>query len=123
MYASGSDNALFENNVVRYNVKDEVIAIFSHSRGGSDYFGRDSYIRNVLIRHNEFYGPRSDTYKRDLDFSVGYDDSLEIDNIVYEENYFETDAVWAFMNFSKTATNCGARGNVINVRQIGRAHV
>lgn len=28
MYASGSDNALFENNVVRYNVKDEVIAIF-----------------------------------------------------------------------------------------------
>ncbi|MBQ7066021.1 MAG: InlB B-repeat-containing protein [Lachnospiraceae bacterium] len=117
MYASGSDNALFENNVVIYNVKDEVIAIFSHSRGGSDYFGRDSYIRNVLIRHNEFYGPKSDTYKRDLDFSVGYDDSLEVDNVVYEENYFETDAVWAFMTFSKTATNCAARGNVINICQ------
>ncbi|MDD6071138.1 MAG: hypothetical protein PUC12_10065, partial [Clostridiales bacterium] len=61
-YASGSENALFENNVVRYNVKDEVIAIFSHSRAGSDYFGRDSYIRNIMIRHNEFYGPKSDNW-------------------------------------------------------------
>ena len=117
MYASGSDNALFENNVVRYNVKDEVIAIFSHSRAGSDYYKRDSYIRNILIRHNEFYGPKSEEYKRDLDFSVGYNDSLEVDNVVYEENYFETDAVWAFMTFSDTATNCAARGNVINIRQ------
>ena len=117
MYASGSDNALFENNVVRYNVKDEVIAIFSHSKAGSEYFKRDSYIRNILIRHNEFYGPKSADWERDLDFSVGYDDSLEVDNVVYEENYFETDAVWAFMTFSKTATNCAARGNVINVRQ------
>lgn len=116
-YASGSENALFENNVVRYNVKDEVIAIFSHSREGSDYFGRDSHIRNIMIRHNEFYGPKSDNWKRDLDFSVGYEDSLEVDNVVYEENYFETDAVWAFMSFSKTATNCAARGNVIHVNQ------
>ncbi|MDD6072433.1 MAG: leucine-rich repeat protein, partial [Clostridiales bacterium] len=117
IYASGSENALFENNVVRYNVKDEVIAIFSHSRQGSDYFGRDSHIRNIMIRHNEFYGPKSDNWKRDLDFSVGYEDSLEVDNVVYEENYFETDAVWAFMSFSKTATNCAARGNVIHVNQ------
>lgn len=117
VYASGSDGALIENNVIRYNVKDEVIAVFSHSREGSDYFKSNSYIRNVKICHNEFYAPKSDNYTRDLAFSIGYDDSLEVDNIVYEENYFEVDAVWAFMSFSESAANCTARGNVIRLCQ------
>lgn len=117
IYAHGSENALFENNVVKYNGKDEVIAIFSHTEGGKEVFHRASYIRNIMIRHNEFYAPRSENWTRDLGFSVGYEDSLEVDQVVYEENYFEVDAVWAFMTFSKTSTNCAARGNVIHVRQ------
>lgn len=117
MYAHGSDHALFENNVVKYDGKDEVIAIFSHSKEGAEYFNRQSYIRNVQIRHNEFYAPRSSNWTRDVGFTIGYEDSLEIDGVVYEENYFEVDAVWAFVTFSKTATNCAVRGNVIHVQQ------
>ena len=120
MYNFGGENAILSDNVIRYNGKDEVIAIFGNSVSSESYFsGRQSYIRNVTISHNEFYAPNSDHWERAWGFSIGYEDSREIDRIVYENNYFEVDSACGFGYFSCACTNSAFRYNEIHSAQKG----
>lgn len=120
MYNFGGENAVLSDNIIRYNCKDEVIAIFGNSVASESYFnGRQSYIRNIKISNNEFYAPNSDRWERAWGFAIGYADSREIDKVIYENNYFEVDSVCGFGYFSKICRNSGFRNNEIHSRQNG----
>lgn len=119
IYAMGGKNALVENNIIKYNVKDEAIAIFSHSEEGEEYFNHNTYVQDITIRGNQFYVLDGETWDRDIGFTVGYEDSKKVDNIIMEDNYFEVDAKWAFMTIANNSTNVKIRNNKIKYKQIG----
>lgn len=91
IYKKGCDNALFENNYIYSNCKDEVIAIFSGA--DTSLYPDDNgggYIKNVCFRNNTIIGdkPNSDIGPRVVGLTVGYQIS-PVYNVSYLDNYIE----------------------------------
>ena len=98
IYKKGCENALFENNYIYCNCKDEVIAIFSGN--DTSLYPDDSgggYIRNVVLKNNHIVGgkPNDNLGPRVVGLTVGYQISpvyeiSYIDNEIemYSANYF-----------------------------------
>lgn len=97
IYKKGCENALFENNYIYCNCKDEVIAIFSGNDTSlyPDDKGGGS-ITNVVLKNNHIVGgkPNEDIGPRVVGLTVGYQispvyDISYIDNEIdmYSANY------------------------------------
>ena len=91
IYKKGCENALFENNYIYCNCKDEVIAVFSGA--DTSLYPNDNgggYIKNVVFKNNTIIGdkPNSDIGPRVVGLTVGYQISPVYD-VSYIDNYIE----------------------------------
>lgn len=105
IYKLGCENAVFENNYIYSNCKDEVIAIFS---GGDTALypdvGGGGYIKNVLFKNNTIIGemPNSKLGPRVVGITVGYQLSL-VSDIIFCENNIVMESANYLLLYGKTS--------------------
>ncbi|MBQ7066809.1 MAG: fibronectin type III domain-containing protein [Lachnospiraceae bacterium] len=118
-YGRGEENITIMNCEFHSDARDEQIGIFSARPTYENYAG--SFVRNIYFINNTMYSyqPLDQNAAggwRTMCFTVAYDESKEIENVIISGNHFIADLDSKFMTFGGGLQSCEVSHNMIEAR-------
>ena len=82
-YGMHTENITISNNIMYQNCHDELLGVFSSQR----WYKPDASVKGVYIHGNKLYPKNSGARRRTMVITLAYDDSYNIEDVVFENNF------------------------------------
>ncbi|MCR4802261.1 MAG: hypothetical protein K5895_04570 [Lachnospiraceae bacterium] len=108
MWSQGCSGARITNCVMRQNAHDEMLGIFTK-------LGSNASISDIVIENNEMYtASAANVSNKTMAITIGYDDSKEITNVYFRNNYVKAEVPSNFMTFG-VLEDCYIEDNTFDI--------
>lgn len=115
MWSNGCSGASVTNCTMRQNAHDEMIGIFTKT-------GANASISDIYIANNKMYtASASNVSKKTMAITMAYDESKQISNIRFVNNYVKAEVPSNFMTFGSLA-DCVIKDNVFDIVHTGSSY-
>ena len=108
MWSNGCSGVSVTNCVMKQNAHDEMLGIFTKT-------GADAAISDIYIANNEMYAYSApNVTDKTMAITIAYDESKQISNVVFENNYVKAEVPSNFMTFG-ALKDCYIQNNTFDV--------
>ncbi len=108
MWSNGCSGVSVTNCVMKQNAHDEMLGIFTKT-------GADAAISDIYIANNKMYAYSAPNVSdKTMAITIAYDDSKQISNVVFENNYVKAEVPSNFMTFG-AVKDCYIQNNTFDM--------
>ena len=108
MWSNGCSGVSVTNCVMKQNAHDEMLGIFTKT-------GADAAISDIYIANNKMYAYSAPNVSdKTMAITIAYDESKQISNVVFENNYVKAEVPSNFMTFG-ALKDCYIQNNTFDV--------